>query len=367
MEKKKRFRRAFVSTYVYTTIRQGIEGGRFQVETILPSEKELGEECGVSRMTIRGVLKRLAVDGFIKSVPGKGWLVVSQSITHHFSHLNPVLLMGSPFYSESIFLNVLIKQLNDIGLNATAGLPMKNIDNYFPSNSPCPWSAVIVYSGSSLNPELVSACNKANIPLIGAMVCEPQDEYDTMVNDHELEIKELLAKMIQEGCKNIAYLSAKDLENSNDVSFKMQRKAFGEFMKPYNKSPQQFLCKYNYALDEAEAVRFLNWLNPSATNIDALYCTSANMVELAMHNLSRVGKSASKDIQVCGARIKVHPAQLKQHGLSHLWGVDADHEALVSSIVQTLSQRLRGDKSLPQHHVLPSRIYRITGVSGPSL
>lgn len=57
---------------LYLKLRGMIENGEYRVGDRLPSEKELAEEHGVSRITSKHALDRLAREGLISRYPGKG-------------------------------------------------------------------------------------------------------------------------------------------------------------------------------------------------------------------------------------------------------------------------------------------------------
>ena len=57
---------------LYLKLRGMIESGEYEIGSRLPSEKELAEEHGVSRITSKHALDRLAREGFISRYPGKG-------------------------------------------------------------------------------------------------------------------------------------------------------------------------------------------------------------------------------------------------------------------------------------------------------
>ena len=57
-----------------------IAGGTFRRGERLPSERELCERFGVSRVTLRQALRALVQDGLIESSPGRGWYVVEPRV-----------------------------------------------------------------------------------------------------------------------------------------------------------------------------------------------------------------------------------------------------------------------------------------------
>jgi len=61
-------------------IRQGIENEVWKPDSSIPSENELSNIYGISRMTVRSVLNLLVQEGLIYKVPGKGTFVSKPKI-----------------------------------------------------------------------------------------------------------------------------------------------------------------------------------------------------------------------------------------------------------------------------------------------
>lgn len=55
-----------------------IDRGVWATGSLLPSERVLGTELGVSRITVRQALRELVQEGVLESVPGKGFFVVER-------------------------------------------------------------------------------------------------------------------------------------------------------------------------------------------------------------------------------------------------------------------------------------------------
>lgn len=64
---------------LYRKLRARIENGEYEVGSRIPSEKEISEENGVSRITSKHALEQLVNEGFIKRFPGKGTFVQSRT------------------------------------------------------------------------------------------------------------------------------------------------------------------------------------------------------------------------------------------------------------------------------------------------
>ena len=57
-----------------------IESGRLSAGQRVPSEREIAERLGISRMTVRAGISNLVAEGYLYSVPGKGTFVFSPKV-----------------------------------------------------------------------------------------------------------------------------------------------------------------------------------------------------------------------------------------------------------------------------------------------
>lgn len=69
------------------TLRESIESGALKPGSQLPSERELGEQLGISRMTVRQAITYLAQKGTIEIKPGVGTFVTEPKLTYDALHL----------------------------------------------------------------------------------------------------------------------------------------------------------------------------------------------------------------------------------------------------------------------------------------
>lgn len=70
---------------IHNQIRQRIEDGKWQVGDRLPSERELAQEFGVSRMTLRQAIQTLADEGILERKVGSGTYVANQKVQEKMS------------------------------------------------------------------------------------------------------------------------------------------------------------------------------------------------------------------------------------------------------------------------------------------
>jgi len=66
---------------VYNELKERIEAGRYDPRAALPSEAKLGDEFGVSSITVRRALRELALDGIVERRQGIGSFVVEPGRT----------------------------------------------------------------------------------------------------------------------------------------------------------------------------------------------------------------------------------------------------------------------------------------------
>ena len=64
--------RASIGDQVYQQMKDQIVNGEWKAGDRLPSENELAEQFGVSRVTVRGALQKLAALGLIETKLGDG-------------------------------------------------------------------------------------------------------------------------------------------------------------------------------------------------------------------------------------------------------------------------------------------------------
>jgi GntR family transcriptional regulator len=65
---------------IHDNIKKQIENGTWKVGDRLPSERELSEQFGVSRMTLRQAIQTLADEGILERKVGSGTYVASQKV-----------------------------------------------------------------------------------------------------------------------------------------------------------------------------------------------------------------------------------------------------------------------------------------------
>ncbi len=83
-----------------------IESGALPTNAKIPSERQLVEALGVSRITVRQAIKSIVQEGLVRSQPGKGFYVIAKRPSHEFhvlkSFTSTAIAKGSVPGSELI-------------------------------------------------------------------------------------------------------------------------------------------------------------------------------------------------------------------------------------------------------------------------
>ena len=107
--------RSRLSDDIFLDLKNKIIAGNYKVNEKLPPERQLAEQYATSRIPVRGAIRQLAEQGFVKSMAGSGTIVISQgnalfeedgeSVVHH----TPVEIGDSRVLLETIRLRCLIE------------------------------------------------------------------------------------------------------------------------------------------------------------------------------------------------------------------------------------------------------------------
>lgn len=184
------------------TLRAQIEGGRFGTHQRLPSERELSEQFGVSRMTVRQALDQLSQQGLIYGKVGKGTFISEPKIDQQivaltgFSEdmqrrgqaassrvLKAVELMATKDIASALQIELKTKVINLVRVRLANGAPLALENGFLPMHL-CPDLISHDFSRESLYDILR---NQYGWHLVRAQ----QTVESRLANDDELEVLEL--------------------------------------------------------------------------------------------------------------------------------------------------------------------------------
>lgn len=153
---------------LYQKLREKIESGEYDVGSRLPSEKELAEEYGVSRITSKHALDQLAREGFISRFPGKGSYIQSRSAAPA-SHAQDI------HDEHSRLIGVVIEGIHaDFGGDILTGIDQQCADKGY--------SAVIKFSGGSEEREKACINELLDVGVDGILLmCVYREVYNSTI------------------------------------------------------------------------------------------------------------------------------------------------------------------------------------------
>ena len=68
------------------TLKRNIQEGTYPYGTALPAERELAENFGLNRSTVRAAIQTLVEEGLLKKVQGKGTFVMRHARDNAYTH-----------------------------------------------------------------------------------------------------------------------------------------------------------------------------------------------------------------------------------------------------------------------------------------
>lgn len=77
---------------IYTELKKRINAGEFDNGKLLPTEKSLQEEFGVSRITVKQAYNKLAEEGLVTRIAGKGTVLADKNVSNTKSKLIGLVL-----------------------------------------------------------------------------------------------------------------------------------------------------------------------------------------------------------------------------------------------------------------------------------
>ncbi|MFH0878633.1 MAG: GntR family transcriptional regulator [Lentisphaerota bacterium] len=200
-------------------ISKSIEEGHYAIGEFLPPERELSEQFGVNRLTLRKGLAELIRQGVLESVPGAGnRVVMKQGKVHNTKLVGCIInrLVGvrtlSPYYAD-IFSGI-EAGITDMGYNLVF-YSVKNADLWAPDGSPLittqaintRFSGVLIIGG--LPEELASAYLKKGIRVVCVDHFIGRNRLSCVAPDNRGGALEMGRYLVRLGHKRMAFLAAK--------------------------------------------------------------------------------------------------------------------------------------------------------------
>lgn len=126
---KKKVSKYNLSDQVYDRIKKEILSGEWQDGQILPSENELGNIYGVSRLTIRIALQKLNALGLVKTRAGEGSFVTKFDVNKYLKELSSIIVTSGTVHDVLEFRKLLEAQSIKLAIKNSSDEEFSDLEN----------------------------------------------------------------------------------------------------------------------------------------------------------------------------------------------------------------------------------------------
>ncbi len=212
------FQNAKSSAQLTDMLRQSIQSGQFRAGDRLPSERELSDASGLSRMTVRRALATLIDSGIIYRVPGSGTYVGTEGDTKAKSATLGLIV---PTFNNSLFAELadrIEREVRRFGYQLNIGRsefdPLKEtayLHQY--AENPHVKGVLVVPASGGDHLDAYRALITSRTPLVFVIrqdEIESADDIDmdSVVTDHVRGARDIMRHLITLGHTHIAYIGA---------------------------------------------------------------------------------------------------------------------------------------------------------------
>ena len=225
-------------------LKKRIEKGEYK--KYLPGIHRLGNELGVSHLTVMKAVKKLVAEGLLIPDGKRGKLINRNLKKRPKSNIIVIVTGRNSDASNDLLLSQMVSlvqkdKFRPLVMNIPA-LELFPEENFWQTH----WACGYIFVYSTLNGELCYQLRRNNIPLVCAN--RIPDEWGCCWSDYDMAagIEETLETLIKQGHKRIAYAGWKPrLENLAEVPWKVYRKV----MRKYGLcNPDYFFCEKHHCM-----------------------------------------------------------------------------------------------------------------------
>ena len=274
---------------IYNHFRAGILDGTIPSDEPLPSIRQLQNELGLARESIKRAMTELAEDGYIRKIQGKGTYVAPQVRSEPFWGI------VVPFYAE--FYNQLIVELRQVaerqGTQIIHACDYDDWERQVQVVQDFAWrraEAIIVVPTRN---EALSLPHYQRIsrtqPLLLFDRSSIASQLPYVIQDYALGVRLAMEHLIEGGCRRIAYVSDPLWPEKNPIYQTMQES--------YSQICADLPGGYRRLFPSPYALSRQEQLHPS---FDGLFCANDQIACLMTGILNERGISIPDQVQIMG-------------------------------------------------------------------
>lgn len=199
---------------IYHFIKEQIDSGQLKLGDRLPTEKELSEEFGVSRITSKRALAELEQEGLVVRTRGKGSFVAEKSVTVSSNKRDILLIL--PFdsdyelgnYARGI-MTVLAEKGYRLMVQLASAVVATDLSQY----------AGVIYYPEDVNHSIdfLFYCDYHQIPLVLLDKQVDLFSFPTVVADNKGGAYELTQHLMQQACQEILFIATESFGEVSSV------------------------------------------------------------------------------------------------------------------------------------------------------
>ena len=204
---------------IYQELKNKIYTGVYEKDMQLPTELELSETYGVSRITSKRALVELENEGLIYRLRGKGSFVKGDEKTSH-KRPNDTILFIMPFAQNEGFGNY-AEGILEAFKDSDYRLQMQPHEWLFTGNDYTlkdDYAGILYYPiNTEISLNFLYKCQKQDIPVVLIDKSIEKIKYDSVVADNESGGKVSTEHLLKQGCDDIYFVSTNQLSELSSV------------------------------------------------------------------------------------------------------------------------------------------------------
>ncbi len=340
---------------IVSSIQARIESGDIPLGTFLPTERELQEDFGAARSTIRKVLATLVEQGWAQAVPNKG-VVAGRG-------LRPAPSKEIAFIGNGTFVHQVLEArfrsfcnergYNLVSIGGTSSYPMKYaLQRVLDAE----YAGALVFCFDAFpDPEVLAQLSR-QLPIVALDHRLGASETDLVTFDHEAAAYETTSHLIRQGASRVGLTGMLDTLDATNARFRgYMRAMFDHGLKP---NPADFA----FTLTSGRDVQITDLLEARLRSIsqpDALFVLQDVCVPSVVECALRVGLSIPHDLRLAtlGDEIDVSVDGVGMTACAFDW------EVLAQEAFALLADRLANLHSSPMVRIAPHRLV-VRGLCG---
>lgn len=340
---------------IATAISKRIESGEFLAGTLLPTEKQLQDEYGISRTTVRRTVTRLIEAGWAKSIPHRGVMVMGG--------IGPITSSTIAFiYGITYVQRVLASRFTE--LFAKHEMTLDSINGFTADQGSAPLSAaidgdyaaaIIWNTVGFLDPELVRIL-ASKMPVVSLVHVVPDGRIDRVGFDEFQASYEATMHLVCQGCRRIAITGMLDMLQTSHDRFSGYLKALLDSgMEP---QVSDFVFSQTSGEERQDASALLARLNDH-DHPDGLLIINDICANVAVQACMRASLRVPDDIKIVALGDEI---DISIDGIG-LTTVAYDWDAMANATVEALLDRIKNSIRPARVNFAPHRLI-VRGLCG---